>query len=691
MELEAENATRITPPFALLHLREEWWAVPLAIFSALDIFLICCFEMFVLYKAYGTTPSRRHLFLGQMLLLGLFITSCTGLGHAAGLGTAVLFATGLGHALVFSTLLVKSVFLVSLKSGVYLPPGYQGLLLFFAVLGQVAIGFQALLQGKSLVLSEAAPLCYSGFLLVLLAGISLRVKKLRENHREGRYIAAAAFLSLPLWGTAGLMAGVRAAPLDACLGFGSTVTALLTFLVMFLPKGRQLAAMGREGLYPEDREYQSIYTPSFLHVKPHSKPCYTSSSAGQSLTCAASPARHVEEDFWAGKIWNASRFCVSSLHRGHAILLCILPIVVTKETSSVPSKPNACRNGNLMLHTTGTEQEGQVPGRAAEVKQRSQVSGRCDVGDIKQHTLVVVVAHSSFGVGSGGRSFVCAMKVGSFARLLEGPVIVSAPHDHRPATRKLDQALENARGMYRYWGILVECTVSHISEFPVHGYRSGSGLTTPYYRAVPYLCCFSRPPRKEGLLGRHTFVYILYVLNKGPVAVHVPSCTPKPEAAAVSPIPLFWHNQSIQLALGRADGPGPARNWSADAMDSVSKIKESGERKTKPQYLRKQGSMPKNMECCATAQEDSSPDHKTLASVFIIDSWRNRCAFPTEPSLRNMESPFKSLQPPTAVREIFWHKQEKGLLAVHTICCVNSRQSPVPLAEKKRQEKGSGG
>ncbi|UYV82449.1 hypothetical protein LAZ67_21002210 [Cordylochernes scorpioides] len=31
--------------------------------------------------------------------------------------------------------------------------------------------------------------------------------------------------------------------------------------------------------------------------------------------------------------------------------------------------------------------------------------------------------------------------------------------------------------------------VSHISEFPVHGYISGSGLTTPYYRAVPYLCC----------------------------------------------------------------------------------------------------------------------------------------------------------------------------------------------------------
>ncbi|UYV69695.1 hypothetical protein LAZ67_7000271 [Cordylochernes scorpioides] len=35
---------------------------------------------------------------------------------------------------------------------------------------------------------------------------------------------------------------------------------------------------------------------------------------------------------------------------------------VAKKTSSVPSKPNACRNGNLMLHMTGTEQKGQAPG-----------------------------------------------------------------------------------------------------------------------------------------------------------------------------------------------------------------------------------------------------------------------------------------------------------------------------------------
>ena len=32
--------------------------------------------------------------------------------------------------------------------------------------------------------------------------------------------------------------------------------------------------------------------------------------------------------FFRSKMWNASRFCVSSLRRGHANLLCIVPILV---------------------------------------------------------------------------------------------------------------------------------------------------------------------------------------------------------------------------------------------------------------------------------------------------------------------------------------------------------------------------
>ena len=45
---------------------------------------------------------------------------------------------------------------------------------------------------------------------------------------------------------------------------------------------------------------------------------------------------------WTGaglKMWNASRFCVSSLRRGHANLLCIVPILVyvlPKQVQKIP-------------------------------------------------------------------------------------------------------------------------------------------------------------------------------------------------------------------------------------------------------------------------------------------------------------------------------------------------------------------
>ena len=39
-------------------------------------------------------------------------------------------------------------------------------------------------------------------------------------------------------------------------GFGLQVNCILTFVIMFLPRSRQLTAMGKEGLYLEDHEDQ---------------------------------------------------------------------------------------------------------------------------------------------------------------------------------------------------------------------------------------------------------------------------------------------------------------------------------------------------------------------------------------------------------------------------------------------------
>ena len=42
----------------------------------------------------------------------------------------------------------------------------------------------------------------------------------------------------------------------------------------------------------------------------------------------ADMANDKKKGIFLEKVWNASRFCVSSLRRGHANLLCIVPILV---------------------------------------------------------------------------------------------------------------------------------------------------------------------------------------------------------------------------------------------------------------------------------------------------------------------------------------------------------------------------
>ena len=53
-------------------LRKEPWVVPVLVLACLSMIMMAAFEIFVLCKTRRTSPNRRHLFLGQMLLLGLF-------------------------------------------------------------------------------------------------------------------------------------------------------------------------------------------------------------------------------------------------------------------------------------------------------------------------------------------------------------------------------------------------------------------------------------------------------------------------------------------------------------------------------------------------------------------------------------------------------------------------------------------
>uniref|UniRef100_A0A182RQM6 G_PROTEIN_RECEP_F3_4 domain-containing protein n=1 Tax=Anopheles funestus TaxID=62324 RepID=A0A182RQM6_ANOFN len=305
-------------------LRKEPWVVPVLVLASLSMLMMAAFEVFVLCKAWRTSPSRRHLFLGQMLLLGLF--ACSGLAAVLTVNPTILscatmrFGAGVAFALVFASLLVKCVFLISLNGGVYLPAPYQGLLLLFAVLIQVAVGGQWLLTSPPSVdnvpvggggsggtavssryhllltagdlaatASPTIPLChtpfaelllsliYIVFLIVFVAILAIKSRGIRDNYREATYIGLAIGGIIPIW-LGWTLCGLAVADRhrDACLAFGLVATSSTVFLVMFMPKGRQLAAMGKEGLYVEDREERfsslsragSGYSPSFFHFKP---------------------------------------------------------------------------------------------------------------------------------------------------------------------------------------------------------------------------------------------------------------------------------------------------------------------------------------------------------------------------------------------------------------------------------------
>ena len=286
-------------------LKQRPWALPLAALSAAAMLLMASFEVFVLFKARTTAPNRRHLFLGQALLLGLFLLA--GLSAAASLSQnplscAAFRLVGLPAALVFAALLVKCVFLLSLNSGVYLPAPYQALVLVFAVLVQVAIVGQwfygeppAVIQvqqqagaaGQSSSTSTScktplgqivASLGYPGALLVAVACLAVRARGVRDNNREAAFIGLAVGLSLPIWVSSGIgsLAAGSEDDREAWLAYGLLATSLFVFLTMFLPKGRQLAALGREGpaavIRDRDDALSSLpgsgYSPSFFHFKP---------------------------------------------------------------------------------------------------------------------------------------------------------------------------------------------------------------------------------------------------------------------------------------------------------------------------------------------------------------------------------------------------------------------------------------
>lgn len=291
---QPKNTTLQTTPktFSISALRSEAWAVPILAIACVCMLTLSGFEVFVVWGASRQAPSHRHLLLGQTLLFGLFFSAATAALYAATPNTftcgAVRFGTGVGYVIVFASLLVKCVFLLSLNGGVYLPAAYQGLLLFFAVMIQVAIGAQWLGSSPPRVAADGSrcdsalsdlllSLCYAAFLVAVVCGVALRSRGIRDNYREATHIAGASGATAAVWVC--WVAAALGAPeqhRDVCVAAGLLATCVVVFALMFAPKGRRLAALGREGRWDADREEGlsslgaggSGYSPSFFHFKP---------------------------------------------------------------------------------------------------------------------------------------------------------------------------------------------------------------------------------------------------------------------------------------------------------------------------------------------------------------------------------------------------------------------------------------
>ena len=108
----------------------------------------------------------------------------------------------------------------------------------------------------------------------LVTLLSLKFRGVRQNYREALYIGFAMGLNTTVWVFWVLTGLVVPGPYrDLCSSAGILASALVTFTVMFLPKGRQLA-MGPEKKIEvgAGAEYLIRFLSSFTRVKSRGTP-----------------------------------------------------------------------------------------------------------------------------------------------------------------------------------------------------------------------------------------------------------------------------------------------------------------------------------------------------------------------------------------------------------------------------------
>ena len=182
------------------------WTILLLVTSAVNVGLILSYQLFILLSPARATNTRKQVFLSQALLFGLLLGSSLGFAYSLEPSTAscvaIRLGTGLSYVLIYSAIMIKQVFLISLNTGVYLPVIYQILLFFFCILVQLAISIQWLVMVPPCQFDAQEHifyLFYIFFLIFFVTFLSIKSVHIKENFQESSYICFLLVVTIPAW------------------------------------------------------------------------------------------------------------------------------------------------------------------------------------------------------------------------------------------------------------------------------------------------------------------------------------------------------------------------------------------------------------------------------------------------------------------------------------------------------------
>lgn len=251
---------------------EEGWSIALLVLTTVRLALTLCLWT---YLTYGTIRARTRLAVvwpHQLLLLVLTLSH--GILYAFAMSpTPVVCGVlrlchGLVYVVMFGVIVLKLIVIAANDKGYEVPRVGQILLLLLVSGVQLGLGIQWVIlvppevvgQGPSRSCNASVSewlghLSYVGILLLAAIFLALAIHDVKADRRESLFLGLAVGLNVPLMTGFTLTAGLQpddGGHVEKVLAFELLASTSVVLVVMFLPRSRQLSAMGETGLYTED-------------------------------------------------------------------------------------------------------------------------------------------------------------------------------------------------------------------------------------------------------------------------------------------------------------------------------------------------------------------------------------------------------------------------------------------------------